>query len=91
MGLHGQTTMFYVYMLRSTLRPEQRYIGYTSDLKARIASHNAGANKHTAKFMPWSLETYIAFSTDEQAREFETYLKSGSGQAFANKRFWRSS
>ena len=34
--------MFYTYILRSLLHPEQRYIGSTSDLKARLAKHNAG-------------------------------------------------
>ena len=33
--------MHYTYILRSLLHPEQRYIGSTSDLKARIAKHNA--------------------------------------------------
>ena len=33
--------MFYTYILRSLSHPEQRYIGSTSDLKSRIAKHNA--------------------------------------------------
>ena len=33
--------MFYTYILRSLSHPEQRYIGSTSDLHARIAKHNA--------------------------------------------------
>jgi putative endonuclease len=36
------------------------------------------------------LETYIAFETKHDALAFEKYLKSGSGQAFANKRLWTS-
>jgi len=31
---------------------------------------------------------YAAFETEEKARAFEKYLKSGSGAAFAKKRFW---
>jgi len=34
------------------------------------------------------LITYIAFSDEAKAAEFESYLKSGSGRAFAIKRFW---
>jgi putative endonuclease len=32
--------------------------------------------------------TYVAFDDELRAREFEYYLKSGSGRAFANKRLW---
>ena len=34
--------MFYTYILRSISHPDQRYIGSTDDLKARLAKHNAG-------------------------------------------------
>jgi putative endonuclease len=59
-------------------------------LKVRLAAHNRGESVHTAKFLPWPLETYIAFETKHDALAFEKYLKSGSGQAFANKRLWTS-
>ena len=36
--------------------------------------------------MPWSLVWYGAFQTEKQARDFELYLKNGSGKAFAYKR-----
>ncbi len=80
--------MFYVYLMRSETSSEQRYIGFTADLKKRIASHNSGASKHTAKYRPWRLIAYFAFAEERRAREFEFYLKSGSGMAFANKRLW---
>jgi hypothetical protein len=32
----------------------------------------------------------VAFSTRKQAAEFEKYLKSGSGRAFANRHLGRS-
>jgi putative endonuclease len=38
--------------------------------------------------VPWRLVTYVAFSDRAKAEEFERYLKSGSGHAFANKRLW---
>ena len=79
--------MFYTYILRSINNPEQRYIGSTSDLLKRLAVHNAGGVPHTAKFRPWKIETYIAFETEERARAFEIYLKSGSGHAFAKHHF----
>ena len=78
--------MFYTYILRSLSHPEQRYIGSTSDLKSRLAKH-AGEVPHTAKFRPWKVEAYFAFETKEKAVAFETYLKTGSGHAFANRHF----
>ena len=79
--------MFYTYILRSISHPECRYIGYSSDLKRRFAEHNCGHVAHTAPLRPWKLETYIAFETEEKARAFEAYLKSGSGHAFAARHF----
>ena len=78
----------YVYLLRSTSHPEQRYVGLADDLRARFGQHNAGEVPHTAKFRPWALQSYSAFLTRDQAARFERYLKSGSGQAFANRRLW---
>ena len=80
--------MKYVYLLQSIPHPDQRYVGLTSDLKKRLAAHNAGQSSHTAKFRPWTLVGYLAFSDETKASAFEKYLKSGAGRAFANKRFW---
>jgi len=80
--------MFYVYLIKSIENPEQRYVGFTTDLKRRLAAHNSGASRHTAKFRPWKFVTYLAFSDERNAREFEYYLKTGFGKAFANKRLW---
>jgi predicted GIY-YIG superfamily endonuclease len=80
--------MHYVYLLQSESHSAQRYTGLTGDLKARLAKHNEGGVPHTSKFRPWRIETYIAFSTREQASCFEHYLKLGSGRAFANRHLW---
>lgn len=80
--------MHYVYLIRSQSHPDETYIGLTSDLRARIAKHNEGGSPHTAKFRPWNLVSYLAFSSRDQAAAFESYLKSGSGRAFAAKRLW---
>ena len=80
--------MYYVYLLRSEKQPSQTYIGFTTDLKNRFEAHNAGQSKHTSKFRPWKIETYLAFDDEQKARDFETYLKSHSGKAFAAKRLW---
>ena len=80
--------MHYVYLLESVSAPGQRYVGVTSDIKRRIADHNAGKSSHTSKYAPWKLVTYVAFSDRQKAEAFERYLKSGSGHAFAKKRLW---
>jgi predicted GIY-YIG superfamily endonuclease len=76
----------YVYILQSINYPERHYTGRTDDLDKRIEKHNAGLVSHTAKFAPWRLQTHIGFSDPLRAVEFEKYLKSGSGRAFAKKR-----
>jgi predicted GIY-YIG superfamily endonuclease len=67
---------------------DQKYVGITSDLKARLKAHNEGRSPHTSKYKPWELITYLAFSDESKAVEFERYLKSGSGHVFASKRLW---
>jgi putative endonuclease len=77
--------MKYVYILES-LDSKHFYVGITSDLRARLAKHNAGEVPHTSKFGPWRVRTYVAFRHEALAIAFEKYLKSGSGRAFAKKR-----
>jgi putative endonuclease len=78
--------MTYVYILRSIRDAERFYLGVTGDLRARLKKHNAGEVPHTAKYLPWTIKTYIAFADEQQAFAFEKYLKSPSGRAFAKKR-----
>ena len=78
--------MIYVYVLSSLHKPELTYIGLTNDLRRRLREHNAGQSGYTKKFMPWRLETYIAFSNQKKAPEFERYLKKGGGWRFAKRR-----
>ena len=80
--------MHYVYLIESESNPRKRYVGYSDDLRQRLADHNAGKNVSTAPHRSWRLQTYLAFSTKAHALAFEHYLKSGSGHAFANKRLW---
>jgi len=42
--------MFYVYLLQSEVRPDQRYIGFSTDIEARLMAHNAGDSSHTSKY-----------------------------------------
>ena len=42
--------------------------------------------KSTKPHIPWKLIWYGGFQTEKEARDFELYLKTGSGKAFAYKR-----
>lgn len=77
--------MKYVYILQS-IDAEHFYVGVTDDLRVRLAKHNAGEVPHTSKHLPWRVKTYVGFSDEKQAFNFEKYLKSPSGRAFAKKR-----
>jgi len=77
---------FYVYILQSLSNPGHFYTGRTADLQERLRKHNAGEVPHSSKFKPWQIKTAIAFSDEQRAIEFERYLKSSSGRAFAQKR-----
>ncbi len=77
--------MKYVYILHS-VEGDHFYVGITDDLRSRLATHNSGAVPHMAKYKPWRIKTYAAFSDETQAFKFEKYLKSPSGRAFAKKR-----
>ena len=78
--------MWYVYIIRSVTCPEREYTGATGNLKQRLSDHNGGKSTHTAKFIPWELVWYCAFTDKYRALAFEKYLKSHSGRAFAKKR-----
>lgn len=77
-----------VYLLRSLSDPSRKYTGITSDLDKRLADHNAGKSPHTRKFAPWQCVVSIWFADHAKAEAFETYLKSGSGHAFAKRHLW---
>ncbi|MFC1884509.1 GIY-YIG nuclease family protein [Thermodesulfobacteriota bacterium] len=77
----------YIYILVSESDESRHYTGLTDDLEARLKAHNEGKVPHTSKYRPWKIETAVAFRLKEKAVEFEKYLKSHSGRAFASKHF----
>ena len=80
--------MKHVYLIRSVSHPRKTYVGTTEDLERRLNEHNHGKSEYTARFLPWKLEVVIQFNDSAKADHFETYLKSGSGHAFAQRHFW---
>ena len=77
--------MYYVYVLKSINNPDKIYVGYTNSLDNRLLVHNDGRSTYTNKYKPWKLHGYTVFRDEEKAINFEKYLKSGSGKAFAKK------
>jgi predicted GIY-YIG superfamily endonuclease len=51
-----------------------------------LEEHNSGKSQFTKGHVPWNLEYYSAFVDKQRAKDFELYLKSGSGKAFVYKR-----
>ena len=76
---------YYVYILESQNSPRHYYIGFTENLENRLKSHNNGQVAYTSKHRPWRIKTSVAFTDREKALQFEKYLKSPSGRAFAKK------
>ena len=79
-------TFYYVYILQSRKDPNRFYAGFTEDFKERLAEHNSGKSIHTKVLRPWRIKTCIAFTNRQSALDFERYLKTASGRAFAKKR-----
>ena len=79
--------MTFVYVLQSEIEPEAYYVGLTNDLTRRLEEHNSGKSIHTNKFRPWKLVVSNGFADPAKAAQFERYLKSGSGRAFAKCHF----
>ena len=77
--------MWFVYILKCA--DNTYYVGCTNNLSDRIARHNKKQIHYTSTRLPVNLVIYTAFKDKYKAYEFEKYLKSGSGRAFARKRF----
>lgn len=80
--------MYYVYILQSITFPDKFYIGYTDDLKRRLAQHNNEHVGYTNKYRPWKIKNYFALDDKQKAKDFEKYLKSQCGREFIKKHFW---
>lgn len=71
-------SMFKVYVIYSEAS-EKIYVGYSSDLEARLRSHNELATKGwTIKFRPWQLIHSETFLTKVEAMRRERELKSAA-------------
>ena len=78
--------MYTVYLLYSP-QFSKSYVGYTSDLAARLISHNMLGHKGwTLKYRPWELVYTEEFNTKKEAMDREKWFKSGVGREFIKSR-----
>lgn len=76
---------YFVYIIKS-VENDKLYTGFTTNLENRMKQHNENIGGYTKGRGPWELAWYSVFSKRRLAENFERYLKSGSGFAFARKR-----
>lgn len=76
-----------VYVLNSLSDPLKFYVGYTNDVYSRLDMHNYGGVVYTKQYKPWKLHCFFTFDNKLVALNFEKYLKTSSGRAFAKKHF----
>lgn len=77
--------MFYVYLLQNAT-DKSWYIGYSANLKQRVARHNKGDGARTTSLKKdWKLIYYEAYLDERDAKGRERFLKSGSGRRFLKK------
>ena len=74
--------MYHVYLIKSQ-KKDVFYIGYTKDIKRRLAEHNSGVIGYTKKYVPWDIAYYETFLSLEDAKKREKGLKS-FGRAYTN-------
>jgi putative endonuclease len=77
--------LWYIYFLE--LSNGDIYVGSTNDLRRRLSDHQQGRVTSTSKYLPVILRSCAAVADEASARRLERYFKSGSGKAFAKKRF----
>jgi len=73
--------VFYVYVLRSE-SDSGFYIGFSTNLRARLRQHQDGGSFATSHRGPWKLIYYEAYTEREDAEGREKFLKSGAGRRF---------
>lgn len=76
---------YYVYVLVSE-KDGNKYVGYTSDLKGRLVSHNEGRVRSTRNRLPMKLVYFEGCLDREDATRREKYLKTAWGKRYIRNR-----
>jgi putative endonuclease len=77
--------MFYTYAFYDRAR-KIFYIGYTNDLKRRVAEHKCGKTQTTSRMENKLLVYYEACISQKDAEDREKQLKTGFGRGYLKKR-----
>ena len=76
---------YYVYVLESQ-KDDDRYIGYTNNLRKRIEEHNKGLSFATKFRLPFKLIYFEGCLNMQDAKRRENYLKTTQGRRFLGLR-----
>lgn len=73
--------MSYVYILYS-LKCDRYYVGYSSDIYARLERHNAGMVTATRNCRPYILKASREFQSELDARKEEIRIKKQKSRSY---------
>lgn len=76
---------FYVYVLKSE-KDGNNYVGYTNNLRDRLAKHNAGKVSSTKNRLPIKLIYFEGCLNQQDATKREKYLKTSWGKRYLKSR-----
>lgn len=79
------SVFFYVYALES-LKDNNRYTGYTNNLKRRLKEHEKGLSFSTQFRLPFKLIYFEGCLNVKDAKRRERYLKTTQGRRFLGLR-----
>jgi len=76
---------YYVYVLKSE-KDGNNYVGYTNNLRERLALHNAGKVVSTKNRLPMKLIYFEGCLNQQDATKREKYLKTAWGKRYIKNR-----
>jgi len=75
--------MWFVYVIESVSAP-RLYVGITTNIRKRLASHNRGKTKSTKHWIPWKIRHIEQYEDRQEAVAREKFLKTGVGREYLN-------
>lgn len=72
---------YFTYVIYSQSH-NRLYKGLTQNIEKRLEEHNRGLTSSTKFYKPWTLIFSEEFSSRDEARKREKFLKSGQGRDF---------
>ena len=76
---------YYVYVLKSK-KDGNHYVGFTNNLKKRLALHDEGKVASTKNIRPFCLIYFEACLNQQDATKREKYLKTAWGKRYIKSR-----